>query len=822
LTEPRTKEEATEGGSLRALLIDDNPDDRALVARELAREFPGIAILQITGEPPFQDALESAEFTLVITDYQLRWSDGLTVLRAIKSRVPECPVVMFTGTGTEEVAVEAMKAGLDDYIIKKPTHFARLSLSVKRVLERVAERRALQAAETRYLRLFEGAPVGLYRAAPDGKLLDVNAALVQMLRFPDRLSLMRTGLSNLWVTPEARTTLLQALEREGVARDFEAELRCRDGEDIWARMNIQAFRDAAGRVVFWEAAVEDVTARRRIEKELRDRASQHAVVAELGQQALAEDDVPALIRRAVEVVARTLGVELCKVLELLPEEKAFLLKAGVGWRAGEVGTARVSAGTDSQAGFTLLNREPVIVDDLPQERRFSGPLLLREHGVVSGMSVIIPGRERPYGVLGAHATSRRAFTRDDCHFLQSVANLLAAAIQRQETQQALHEAEAKFLQAQKMEAIGRLAGGVAHDFNNLLTAITGFAELALAHLGEQDPVRRDLEEIRKAGDRAARLTKQLLAFSRRQVLQPRVLDLNTVVADLSQMLRRVIGEDIELLTVAEPSLGRVKADSGQLEQMLMNLAVNARDAMPSGGKLTIETANVELAEPYARFHAAVKPGHYVMLAVSDTGAGMDAETQAQIFEPFFTTKTERGGTGLGLATVYGIVKQSGGNIWVYSELGKGTTFKIYLPRVDLPLASSASSGSDVASVQGTETILLAEDDALVRDLIREILPRHGYNVLAAPSAREAAQIAERHDGPIDLLITDVVMPEVNGRELARQIQASRPGIRVLYMSGYTDDAIVQHGVVEPNAVLLEKPFTARALARKVRSVLNAT
>jgi two-component system cell cycle sensor histidine kinase/response regulator CckA len=380
--------------------------------------------------------------------------------------------------------------------------------------------------------------------------------------------------------------------------------------------------------------------------------------------------------------------------------------------------------------------------------------------------------------------------------------------------------EAQLLQAQKMEAVGRLAGGVAHDFNNLLTVILGSAELLLDSLGRNHPEREEAEEIRKAALRAADLTRQLLAFSRQQILAPQVLDLNEVVANMDKMLRRVIREDIDLRTVPSRDLRAVRADRGQLEQVVMNLAANARDAMPTGGKLTIETANVELDEAYARAHATAKPGSYVMLAVSDTGVGMDAETRARLFEPFFTTKPKGKGTGLGLATVYGIVKQSGGYIWVYSEPGRGTTFKIYLPRVEDAAVPSGSTPAAPPSLRGSETILLVEDQEEVRRLTHRVLEARGYTLLVAASGIEALRVAEAHPGPIHLLVTDVIMPAMSGREVGLLLAPARPETKVLYVSGYADESIVHHGVLEPGIAFLQKPFTAEALARKVREVLD--
>jgi two-component system cell cycle sensor histidine kinase/response regulator CckA len=378
--------------------------------------------------------------------------------------------------------------------------------------------------------------------------------------------------------------------------------------------------------------------------------------------------------------------------------------------------------------------------------------------------------------------------------------------------------ELQFLQAQKMEAIGRLAGGVAHDFNNLLTVIQSYTDLMLEDLAPEDTKRDDLLEVRKAAEAATALTRQLLAFSRRQVLQPKVLNLNTILANTEKMLRRLIGEDVRLTTSSAPDLGLVKVDPGQLEQVIMNLAVNARDAMPQGGQLTIETTNVEMDESYLRGHTVALPGRYVMLAVSDTGIGMDAATQARIFEPFFTTKEPGKGTGLGLATVYGIVKQSGGFIWVYSEPGQGTTFKVYLPLAGGSVESEPAPTA--VPPRGRETVLIAEDMAAVRAVTKQMLERQGYTVLEAPDGESALQLAGQHPGPIELLVTDVVMPMLGGRQLASRLRELRPNVKVLYISGYTDDAIVHHGILDAGIAYLQKPYTPDALARKVREVLG--
>ncbi|HST11941.1 MAG TPA: PAS domain S-box protein, partial [Terriglobales bacterium] len=379
--------------------------------------------------------------------------------------------------------------------------------------------------------------------------------------------------------------------------------------------------------------------------------------------------------------------------------------------------------------------------------------------------------------------------------------------------------EDQFRQAQKMEAVGRLAGGVAHDFNNLLMVVSGYTEVVLEQLDENDPMLPKLQAIQQAADRATTLTRQLLAFSRKQLLELKVVDVNAIVADMERLLRPLIGENIDLTTRLTPNVGHTRADAGQLEQVIMNLVVNAKDAMPGGGRIIIETTEEEL-DAVHREHSLIQPGSYILLSVSDTGAGMDKETQSRIFEPFFTTKEKSKGTGLGLSTVYGIVKQSGGYIFAHSELGSGTTFRIYLPKVADPSGQPGIAKHPQVPSGGSETVLLVEDEDSVRELVRETLQSKGYTVMEAPDGISGMKVAESHDGKIDILITDVVMPGMSGRELAQRVSAARPDIKVLYLSGYTEDAIIHEGVLDPGTAFLQKPFTLQALARKVRDVLH--
>jgi two-component system cell cycle sensor histidine kinase/response regulator CckA len=408
--------------------------------------------------------------------------------------------------------------------------------------------------------------------------------------------------------------------------------------------------------------------------------------------------------------------------------------------------------------------------------------------------------------------------RDDTGRFEGVLAMVMDLTERRQAEQALRESEAQLRQSQKMEAIGSLAGGVAHDFNNLLTVILSYAEVIASDLKATDPLLHDVQEIQKAGQRAAALTRQLLLFSRQQVAEPKVIDLNEVLLGMDKLLRRIIGEDIELSSVPPPDLGRVLADPGHIEQVIMNLVVNARDAMPKGGKLTIETANAVLDEDYVRTHLGSRAGPHVMLAVTDTGTGMDKAVQSRIFEPFFTTKEMGKGTGLGLSTVFGIVKQSNGSIWVYSEPGKGTTFKVYLPRTDAE-TEALKPGAPRTNVRGTETVLLVEDEDAVRRVARGILERQGYQVMEARNAGEALLICEKHAETIHLLLTDVVMPQMSGPEVAKRLMQTRPGMKVLCVSGYTDETVVRHGILEAGIAFLQKPYTPDALLRKVREVL---
>ncbi|MBM4132523.1 MAG: PAS domain S-box protein [Nitrospira sp.] len=584
----------------------------------------------------------------------------------------------------------------------------------------------------------------------------------------------------------------------------------RDGLEFPVELAITPARQ--GDVYTFSAFVRDISQRKESEKR---QAAQLAVTVALSKGQTLDEVAPKLLQAVCETVGWELGA-LWRV-----DRAAAVLRCHLVWHVPSADVkafAALSHGTTFSKGQGLPGRiwaegKPVWIEDVLKDANFpraAGAARVGLHGAI-GFPIIL--NAEVLGVL--EFFSRRIRPPDDDLFrmMAEIGIKVAQFIERGLLEEQLR-------QSQKMDSIGRLAGGIAHDFNNLLTVINGYSQILLSQLDATDERRGKAEEIKKAGDRAAALTRQLLAFSRKQVLAAKVLDLNTLVAGMNSMLRRVIGEDIDLVTVSGSSLGAIKADPGQIEQVIVNLVVNARDAMPKGGRLTIETANADIDSALLSRSGHVQPGPYVVLAVSDTGCGMDPNTQANMFEPFFTTKERGKGTGLGLATVYGIVEQSAGYILVSSEIGFGTTVKVYLPKVSHGMDAGAAMLHADRPVNGSETVLLVEDEASIRKLLVAELRTKGYQVLEAEGGQEALDLCRRHEGPIHLLLTDVVMPRIGGRELAERLSALRPDMRVLYMSGYTDDAIVRHGVEESDTVFIQKPFTPDKLLRKVRDLLD--
>lgn len=748
----------------RILLVDDSPDDRALVIRELSRGFTELRVEPICDMRGLEAALLAGNVDLVVTDNQLGWTDGLEVLRAVKARQPDCPVIMFTGTGNEEVAVLALKAGLDDYVVKGTHELARLGAAARQALERAGNIRAAREVELGYQTFFEHIPVGLFRSTPQGQILTANEALVAMLGYPHRDALLATNAVDLYWDAGDRERWEIALAKESILPGVDLQMRRFDGRPVWVRGSARVTRDEEGRPLYYEASAVDI-----------------------GDQKSAE---AALARRTEEIEA--LFRALPDLLFRIDASGAFL-----DYKAGRASDLYVPPDV-----FQGKRYQDVLPIDVAQEiDKAVRQAQEKASAVVAEYVLPMPQGDQAY--------EARIVPTLEAQFLVLVRNITER-----------RQLETRLRLAQRMESVGRLAGGIAHDFNNVLNVIMGFSALMLRRLPDGDPLRRHVSEIQKAADRAADLTRQLLAFARQQVLQPRVLDLNALLSNVETMLRRVIGEHIELLARLDPDLGKVSADPGQIEQVVLNLAINARDAMAEGGRITFETRNVDLKAGDADSRVAVAAGPYVLLTIADTGSGMDAETRERVFEPFFTKKSQ--GTGLGLATVYGVVKQSEGYIFVDSAPGQGSTFRIYLPRVEHGVPTAAPSGSpplEKVDVPVSETILVVEDEPSLLEVVREVLEEDGYQVLLASGPKEALALVRTDLDRVDLLITDIVMPEMNGRELAARMQALRVGLKVLYMSGYEFDGYGR--VSSTEEAFLQKPFTAEVLSRKVRQVLDA-
>jgi PAS domain S-box-containing protein len=680
------------------------------------------------------------------------------------------------------------------------------------ITERKRAEEEILLQKARFQQLFENAPLGILRVDQNDIVLDANKEFEAIFQFS--LSEICGRPINEIVVPKGHReegTALSARALQGEIIDQETVRQRKDGTLIPVQIYgvpIVVNQKPVG--VF--AIYADLTEQKRLEDERQ-------VVSEIIQGVITTANLDELYRLIHRSISKVLYAENCFVALHDPKTDLMHFEFWVDKLDPCPPPLPLGIGFGS---YVLRTGQSLLLDRELTERMYqSGEVEKSGSSSASWLGVPLRTASRSIGVLVVqHYEDEDAYGERDLEFLSSVGNQIALAIERKRAETNLRETEEQLRQSQKMESIGTLAGGIAHDFNNLMTAVTGYSELALRSLEVDNPVRPKIEEIKKAGERAAALTRQLLAFSRKQILQPRVLDLNTVITGMSSMLPRVIGEDIDLRMDPGDLLGQVKADPGQIEQVLLNLAVNARDAMPKGGYLTIKTENVYFDAKFSQRRSVVEPGQYVALSVSDSGCGMDAETQAHIFEPFFTTKEVGKGTGLGLSTVYGIVKQSGGSIWVYSEVGRGTAFKIYLPRVDEVVETEELGDKSSLVQRGHETILLVEDEDVVRDLSKEILEEYGFAVITAPNGKEGLRICKEFEGQIDLMITDVVMPQMGGRELAEKLGAVRPDTRVLYMSGFTDDAVVRHGVLDDGICFIQKPFSPDSLVLRAREVLD--
>jgi two-component system cell cycle sensor histidine kinase/response regulator CckA len=882
------------GEPLRLLIVEHDIADAELCAITLSQG--GYDVTSRIAESPdeLRACLAESEFDVVLADYRLPQWTGMDALAILRESGRDAPLILVTGTLGDERAVECLKQGAADYVLK--ANIGRLTTAVRRAIDEVRRAREARAAtgEIRKLTLaVDQSPASVIITDSDGVIEYVNHRFVLDTGFSFDETVGQTpAMLQSGHTPASVYSDLWRTIRRGEVWHGEIENRTRAGNLRWHAVTISPIRDPAGTVTHFVATQTDITERRAAAQALREREERFQQLVDHIHEVFfvtkADMSETLYVSPAYQEIwgrsCQTLYEDPNSFIDAIPEEDRGpvfeeIRRAQQGEPAGDVefrvmrpdGSVRWvlvhAVGIRNEDG--LVYRISGVALDITERRQavealresealfrklieasFDG-IDITQDGVVLEVN---RGFAEMFGYEIAEAVGRKVtdFVADESidEVSRRVADGIEGAyeligkrkdgtpIQIEATSRthtlggkparltALRDVterrllEERYRQAQKMEAVGRLAGGVAHDFNNLLTVITSYSQLLQMDLPDGDPRRGDLDEVLRAAEAAASLTRQLLAFSRQQVVMPQLLAIEDVVIRTEKMLRRLIGEDIELATVLNPAPVTVKMDPGQLEQVILNLAVNSRDAMPRGGKLTLETASADLDATYVRAHWPATPGRYSMLIVNDNGIGMDRATQARIFEPFFTTKELGKGTGLGLSTVYGIVKQAGGFIWAYSEPGVGSTFKIYLPSQDeAPLAITQTR--ELAAVpRGTETILVAEDAAAVRSVVHEILRRHGYTVIDAATPAEALQLAARHRGHIDLLITDVVMPGIGGADLARQLAATRPGLRVLYMSGYTDDAVVRHGVLEPGIAFLQKPFSPEALARKVREVIE--
>lgn len=684
-------------------------------------------------------------------------------------------------------------------------------------------------------------PIEEYRAEDKEWLLEVvqNATEIIIvtqdgfIKFCNPKASHLSGYSSQELTSKIFTEFIHPHDRDMVLEANRHRLR----GDIVPQVYTFRIIDKAGQVkwvehsgvrIMWEgkpatlSCLNDITERKQAEEEIRRRNRELALLNRVITASATHSEVKSILEIACRELAQAFEVPHTTVA-LLDDKKNAATVVAEYLTENFLTTLHLTIPLADDPLFQhLLNyKAPLAADDAQNDPILaSRHELLRQRGIVSLLYIPLLIDREVVGGLGLESLQLRHFSSEEISLVWSVADQVAGVLARARLEAERQQWEEQYYQAQKMEAMGRLTAGIVHDFNNVLTTINGFAALIQDQFPPDDPIREMINKVLRSGERAAELVRHLLAFSRKQMIEPQVLNLNTVVADMDKMLRRIIGEDINLKTVLAQELWPIKVDPTYMDQVIMNLAVNARDAMPGGGQLTIETANVTIYDDYTARHFGTQPGEHVLLAISDTGCGMSPEVKSHLFEPFFTTKEAGKGTGLGLATVYGIVKQSGGHIWVYSEEGIGTVFKIYLPRAMESKYSPTPTGIDEKTPAGHETILVVDDNTPVRDLVRRILQKQGYILLEAQNGEEALRLITNYAGPIHLLLTDIVMPGISGKTLAEEAAHLRPDMKVLYISGYTDETITDHGAIEPGDAFLQKPFNPTALGRKVRFVLD--
>ena len=810
--------------TLHILLIDDNPDDRALTIRELRKEFYDAQIKEIINAKALSQALKAGGFDLVITDYQLQWTDGIKVLQTVKSSYPYCPVIMFTGTGTEQIAANAMKRSLDDYVIKSPKHFMRLTATVKMSLEKAKQHRIRKEAEEA-LRLSEknltirNKISQIFLTVPDeemyGKVLQVI------------LKVMESRYGVLGYIDENKNYVCPSMSREVWDKCQVPEkaivFPCEKWGGIWGRAltekksfySNKPFTVPEGHILITRALSTPIIH----QKNLIGGLTVANKKTDYNEKDLS------LLETIADHIAPVLHARLQRDMQDKERQKAEEFIKHILQSVGE--------------GFSVINRDLRIVMankafgcqyDMPIEE-IAGKYCYN----------ICHGEDRPCYETGHECPVKHTFETGKSHTvihshkdkkgrpfyvevksypMKDESGNIVSAIEVTNDITEKKGLEDQLRQAQKMEAVGRLAGGIAHDFNNILTAIIGYSDILQMNMKDDDPQRADVDQILGASQKAAQLTQSLLAFSRQQIISPKPVKLNKIIVNVEKLLLRLIGEDIEFKTNLIDMDLTIMADSGQIEQVLINLAANARDAMPEGGMLSINTELVELDKYFIKTHAYnVKAGRYCLISVADSGIGMDENTRKRIFEPFFTTKDLGSGTGLGLSIIYGIITQHNGFVDVYSEPGKGTTFKIYLPIIKSAVEETKTEILPPPK-GGTETVLVAEDDEVVRTIIKAILNKFGYKIIEAVDGEDAVIRFKENKDKIDLIILDVIMPKKNGKMAYDEIKKLCPEIKAIFTSGYTTELIDKKGVLEEGINFIPKPVSADELLRKVREVLD--
>jgi len=852
--------------SSKVLVVDDNPDNIHVLVAALE---DGYQVLYATsGDKALTIANSENRPDAILLDVSMPGMDGYEVCSRLKasSETWDIPVIFISARDQEVDETRGLNLGAVDFIIKPfslPVVKARLKAALrlkeemdnrivlthkledlnKNLEKRVQEKTQalkqahedLLASEKRYRTIYETAIEGIFEVTARGRLLSASPSLARILGYESALELISTVndvARQLYVTPEDRIQFVAKLEQEGELFNFETRFRRKQGDIIWVMICAKVVHKEIGGQTYYQGFLIDITPQKRSQLKNEQHLRELGLLNKIIAASVTETQIEGILEIACRELSHAFNLTQA-VAVLLDKDQT---RAKVAAEHIPIENKSIAAGRSLLNQAIELADHPLaaqmveapsgmVIQDVREDERL-GPIAdtLTDRDVRSLLLVPFMAGGQPAGCLAMGSMESNYFSEDKIRLVQSVADQISGVLARIQLDEDRRQLERQYFQAQKMEAIGQLTGGVAHDFNNILTVILGLSDMLRQAEDPQGRKRARLDQIHGAAGRAADLVRQLMAFSRQQILQPVPLNFNTILRQFEKMIDRIIGEDIEMVTVFESDLGMVKVDQGQMEQVLMNLVVNARDAMPHGGCLTIETANVVLDEAYAGHHVGVQPGPYVMVAVSDTGIGIEKSLLPQVFEPFFTTKAKGEGTGLGLATVHGIVNQSGGHIWVYSEPGEGTSFKIYFPvHVEDGSEDLAGRITEVASkaIGGVETILVVEDDEALREIVFNTLSGFGYTVLTADRATAADNILATHDHTVDLLVTDVIIPgKENGVHLAKRLCAGQPGMKVLYMSGYTNNAIVHHGVLDPGVSFIQKPFLPDDLARKVRQTLD--